>query len=808
MHRRFLPYHAMSFTPVPNGTGRQRRARIKSTGTLGRRDVEKNAQNSTAGKRSSRPMIVGGVAAIAVGSALLWASETGGGLPGALEWGVWGAGIAMICVGSIRNRKELKAAAASAGQASAAAGAPRAGASQAAEKDGTGSVEALVQRSDDVVASLRDLVSHGQTSADYGMLPALLARSGLMEWEGAPRFSANRLRRNRRWWMSCDVDELTEDGYDRLIALEGALNLAADLAEGACPDAPDDQGRIEALFRDLASLSPLPAPEGRTFPAGEKGGEWAARLALSEWLENLPAPFRVVSAFQLNLDEGLACVDVAVPSPSCLALVAPDDEARQAAEARRYAWRLALLVARGVFAASSRIQRVGVNCVSHGAHETLLSLLVGRGELDGLLAGADAPGAGPAPGETCRVDVAEDGRMRPVRALLARSDSRLNPACRWDAVELDASDAPRAVREACGAARVSDLGINENARRVSVWNRLVGTLGSTTSDAVARLMSARDATEDSTVREACSRTCQALVDGTADASDHQALALVFVLGGPLDQAQRQALDLAGEDAGPADLERALGLLDAALVPLAQTGSYADGPTRVFRYFNSAAERVRFNRTVADGRDVVLVPDAYYAAHSLAARVLTQLGRAEEAQVHADELARIAPITPDAALSRVRVLEAQERIFECVDVLVDALGYAATAREMSICLYRLAYMEWRLGRNRLAVACYERSMRLHGEIAGQAREELDELLDSEPGLGRLDPEECARELSAAGIPLGDADGARHAMEEAAAACVDARLMGISRAYLAVALEVDRDDALLGVYRSLASVSPEG
>lgn len=770
--------------------------------------MEKDARNNTAGGRSSRPMIVGGVAAIALGSALLWASETAGGLPDAVAWGVWGAGVAMIAVGSLRNRRELKAAAESAGQAASSPEGSGSPAPQVAAEPGMQTVEALVQRSDDVAATLRDLVSHGQSSADYGMLPALLARSGLMEWEGAPRFSANRLRRNRRWWMSCDVDELTEDGYDRLIALEGALNLAADLAEGACPDAPDDQGRIEALFRDLTTLSPLPAPEGRTFPAGEKGGEWAARLALSEWLENLPAPFRVVSAFQLNLDEGLACVDVAVPSPSCLALVAPDDKARQAAEARHYAWRLALLVARGAFAASPRIQRVGVNCVSHGARETLLSLLVGQGELDGLLAGAAAADAEPVPARNCHVDVAGDGRMLPVNALLARSDGRLNPACRWDAVELDASNASQAVREACGAVRVSDLGINENARRVAVWNQLVGTLGATTADAVARLMSARDATEDPTVREACSRTCQALVDGTADASDHQALALAFVLGGPLDQAQRQALDLAGEDAGPADLERALGLLDAALVPLAQAGAYADGPTRVFRYFNSAAERVRFNRTAADGRDVVLVPDAYYAAHSLAARVLTQLGRAEEAQVHADELVRIAPVTPDAALSRVRVLEAQERIFECVDVLVDALGYAATAREMSICLYRLAYMEWRLGRNRLAVACYERSMRLHGEIAGQAREELDELLDSEPGLSRLDPEECARELSAAGIPLGDADGARRAMEEAAAACVDARLMGISRAYLAVALEVDRDDALLGVYRSLASVSPEG
>lgn len=770
--------------------------------------MEKDARNNTAGGRSSRPMIMGGVAAIALGSALLWASETGGGFPTSVAWGVWSAGIAMICAGSLRNRKELKVAAESAEQTAPSPEGPRNPAPQASAETGMRSIEALVQRSDDVAATLRDLVSHGQSSADYGMLPALLVRSGLMEWEGAPRFSANRLRRNRRWWMSCDVDELTEDGYDRLIALEGALNLAADLAEGACPDAPDDQGRIEALFRDLASLSPLPAPEGRTFPAGEKDGEWATRLALSEWLENLPAPFRVVSAFQLNLDEGLACVDVAVPSPSCLALVAPDDEARQAAEARRYAWRLALTVARGAFAASPRIGRVGVNCVSHGARETLLSLFVGRGELDGLLAGAAAADAEPVPARNCRLDVAGDGRMLPVDALLARSDERLNPASRWDAVELDPTDASAAVREACGAVRVSDLGINENARRVAAWNRLAGTLGATTADAVARLMATRDASEDQTVREACSRTCQALVDGTVDASDHQALALVFALGSPLDQAQRQALDLAGEDAGPADLERALGLLDAVLVPLAQAGAYADDPTRVFRYFNSAAERVRFNRTAADGRDVVLVPDAYYAAHSLAARVLTQLGRAEEAQVHADELARVAPVTPDAALSRVRVLEAQERIFECVDVLVDALGYAATAREMSICIYRLAYMEWRLGRNRLAVACYERSMRLHGEIASQAKEELDELLDSEPGLGRLDPEECARELSAAGIPLGDADGARHAMEEAAAACVDARLMGISRAYLAVALEVDRDDALLGVYRSLASVSPEG
>ena len=218
--------------------------------------------------------------------------------------------------------------------------------------------------------------------------------------------------------------------------------------------------------------------------------------------------------------------------------------------------------------------------------------------------------------------------------------------------------------------------------------------------------------------------------------------------------------------------------------------------------------MRFNRTLADGRQVALVPDAYYTAHSLAARILTLLDRAGEAMVHVDELARIAPVTVDAVLARVRVLEAQERLFECVDALAAAIGFSVTAREASICFYRLAYMEWRLGRSALAVACYERAMQLHGEMAGQAREELEELLSSEDGLKALEVGEILPALEAAGLPTGDADAIKDEMTQAAAACVDAELFGISRAYLAVAMETDRDDALLGVYRSLAAPSPEG
>lgn len=726
----------------------------------------------------------------------------------AMRRAFWFGGIALVTTGILRMRQEHAArgseGAAARAQASAQASGTAATSPQA-------SLEALIQRSDDVASTLKDLVAHGQASADYGMLPALLVRSGLMGWEGAPKFTASRLRRNRRWWISCDVSDLTDESYERLIALEGALNVAADLAERPWPAGLVPEARVVEVFSRAADLDPLDVKTDEAFAsAGEKDGEWAARLALSEWLENMPAPFRVVSAFQLNLVEGLACIDVAVPAPSCFALVAPDDAGAQAAEARAYALRMALLAARGAFAASPRIGEVGVNCLRHGNNEPLLSMLVRRTELDGLLAYARNAATPELPlGDACRASVRGDGWLDVIEPLLTRSDVRVAPKSRWQPIELMEVGTSPAVRDACGAKRICDLGINEDALRISLWNATVGELGSTTTEAVGRLMALKEANAGSTdVAAACDRVSQALVEGTVDVADRQGLAKLFAAGDALCQAQGQAAALMDGEPTPDDLERALAVLDGVLVPLAQTGTYADTPTRVFRYFNSAAERVRFNKTVADGREVTLVPDAYYTCHSMTARVLTLLGRAEEGMVHIEEICRIAPVTTDAVLGRVRCLEAQERIFECADALCAAIGFAATTREMSICFYRLAYMEWRLGRNDLAIACYQRSIQLGGDVADQAAEELRDLLSSEEGLSRLPDSEVEGVLSAAGIPTGDAQGVRQAMGAAAAACVDAGLMGIARAYLGVALENDRDDAILGVYRSLAAPNPVG
>ena len=666
-------------------------------------------------------------------------------------------------------------------------------------------LEALVKRTQDVASMLKDLVCHGRGRTDLGILPDLLALSGLMEWETAPRFTASRLGRNRRWWANVDVDELSPASYDCLLALEASLNLTADIQEGSWPADLDDEDKLAMTFSRVAELS---AREGRKeftehlLSAGSPDGEWAFRVRLCDFLENLPAPFRIVYQAQADLEKGVACLELEVPRPACMAMLAPDRPEAQERAAASYAYRLALACARGAFAASDRLDRMVVNCLHRSEKNVVLSVDVNRAQLKAAIEAASVLG---------NTDLPDDGTCRalPEKPSLTPEDELLNPKDRWKPVELMDVAASDELSRATGARLISDLGINENARKLISWNEMIAELGSTTEEAVHHLVALRAQTPDTGVRTACDRVSAALVEGTVDVSDRNALAHIYAEGDPLSAAHKRAVSLLGEEPTPDDLQAALVELDSVLAPLSASGAYQDDGETVFRYFNTAAERVSFNlATLTDDRHVALVPDEYYAAHSLAARILTGLGRADEGLAHADELRRIAPRSADAVLVRASCLEAQERIFECEDGLTEAIGFCSGLRELAICFYRLAFMEWRLGRNELAVACYQRCLSLRQEISSQAAGELKDLLDAEADAHQMTPEEVTAALTAAGIPLGNVDAILDTLRDAAAAATDAGLFSLARGYIACLLDADKDDALLGVYRSLASPSPEG
>ena len=163
--------------------------------------------------------------------------------------------------------------------------------------------------------------------------------------------------------------------------------------------------------------------------------------------------------------------------------------------------------------------------------------------------------------------------------------------------------------------------------------------------------------------------------------------------------------------------------------------------------------------------------------------------------------RIAPVTPDAALCKVRCLEEQSRIFEAADLLKQAIGYSSTVRDMAICFYRLAYMEWKLGRSDLAVACYQRSIELHPDIAQNARSEMNDLIEANVGLRPFPADEVIPALEKGGLLAGRLDDMRTRTRDALVACTDAEVFGIARQLASAMIELNRDDALIDVRRSL-------
>ncbi|HJA29614.1 MAG TPA: tetratricopeptide repeat protein [Candidatus Olsenella pullicola] len=661
-------------------------------------------------------------------------------------------------------------------------------------------LEGMLLHSEDIVATLRDLVLHGQDQPGMADVRALLARSGLMEWSDAPNVRANRLRRNGRWWLSAPGTELDDSALERLIAVEAALNVGEDVSQG--------RGELDRRVRDALKIVDLRPKEAERSPlvgylleGAQPRGEWAYRMGLADATENLPAPLRVEFDFQANVRAGVACVDVCVPGPACFSF-ASDSAGARLALARDYALWLSLALANLALRPREGVTRVIVNGHARNWDDVLLSLDLTAETLRGLADAARSMDKSLPRDPALRMSLGDDGWLEAVEPFLRADDELVCPSSRFGEVELDATASPQPLVRACGARRICDLGIMEKAGRAGAWNAVVADLGETTQGAVAKFMELRSSSADLSVIEACDRVCRALVDGSADISNKRELAALFVDGGQLAAATRAAGATLNEEPAPERLEAMVTQLEGVLSPITETGLYLDDEDAVYRYFNSVAERVAYNLTVDDaGREVRLVPDEYYSAHSILARALTMLGRHGEALAHADELMRIAPVTPDAALCKVRCLEEQSRIFEAADLLKQAIGYSSTVRDMAICFYRLAYMEWKLGRNDLAVACYQRSIELHPEVAQNARSEMNDLIETNEGLRPFSADEVIPALEKGGLPSGRLDDMRARTRDAVVACADAEVFGIARQLASAMIELNRDDALIDVRRSL-------
>ena len=284
-------------------------------------------------------------------------------------------------------------------------------------------LDSLILRSSDVIASLADLVRHGDAEDN---LRKLVERSGMLGWQGAPRAEAKMLTRSGRWWLF-SKDELPDADYDRMVAVELLLNLADELhyraqAEGDSP--LEDQ--VSKILAGIDGLEPFSEPDEATrflSEGAEKGGEWATRLAIADFAESLPVPVRIDASLQVNVADGIAVIDAEVQRPAAFAAVSPD-EATRADIARDYAMRLCLALARGAFGASERIERVVVNGHEHGTRTPVISVDFTRTGLEHLRDEMAELPAGELPrGLGIRWFTSADGRLAPVDPIMAKWDA-------------------------------------------------------------------------------------------------------------------------------------------------------------------------------------------------------------------------------------------------------------------------------------------------------------------------------------------------------------------------------------------------
>lgn len=675
-------------------------------------------------------------------------------------------------------------------------------------------VARLVFRSTDLFATLRDLVRHASpASSDKHHLATMLEAAGVMGWQDAPACEGGRLSRNTHFWIRMPVEDLSDENYDTLIAAEAALNVNQELPRMAKRSYTDPvvEDACLTLMREMVDQridhGPLTGEGLRVCYHDETAtgtGDWLVRSVVCNAAECVRTPFRVVYDLRLNIKAGLMVLSLEAPRPGCFAIFTAD-KGEQVNYARSYALRLATLLAAHAFDASDRVTRVVVNCHEHDAEETILSVDVTSKLLATLLKVTKKPilDEGFPVDERIRAKIDGEAWLEPVEPFVALGSPEAVPEGAEIYPELDTRATSEAVVRNCGAKRVCDLGINEHAARIASWNKICDELGDKVETAVSTLVAARDAATDITVAEACNRTLQALINGEAELDNLGDLNRLFVDGSSLDSAVSRAVKLLDDENGHQDPEAALSLLESALSPIDDMGAYLDDDACVYRYFGSVQERINHNLVVDEGgREIRLVPDSYFNAHINASIALGMLGRNEEALAHAETCMRLAPTSTYAAMRKVRVLEAESRIYEAADLIIKTLHHAITPRDASVCHYRLAYMEWKLGREDLAAACYVRSMTWHNTpVASEAREELDDLIKSIPSLERPTEEQADALLAREGIPLGcvRSDGER--LLGAAVACMEDGALYPARPLMASIFEMNGDDVVMGVYRSL-------
>ena len=633
-----------------------------------------------------------------------------------------------------------------------------------------------------------------------------------------PALSVTRPRASRMVYLRCDDPQLPYLAKLRIIRLEAALN-AIRFASASLPATASmeeayrlNQGLARSIVAQAAPIDePLDLSEVGTWPEGE----WTVRYGISQAIETLQLPYRLVARYRTNVADGNVAIEVDMTPAEVfpasqlvddLGIVPTTGDMRQRAAAD-YALRLALLLAASAFRCSEQVRHVWVAAVMQTAthRSCYYSVDFDRWRFARL----DLQNLGDL-AETYRSFAPamryEDGWLRPIKQTFHLEEERFCPARRYLPVSLSSRRLTGHVAKSLGTDHVSGLSIEESDGRSVVATAIMMRLApEDTADATQKnvhtVMELAGDDPDPTVRTAAERVVRGLVDGTLG-TDAFAVGEEFVRGDVLTRANDRAKQLLMQQR-PDEAHKAVAPLVAAIDA---AGTYADTPTVAYRYYNSYVERALHNRRMADAGEhvtVMLVPDAYYEAHLLVSITHLMAGRHEEALSHALRLVELAPFDACARLHAVKCLEVLERDDEAIEQLDELLRFAHEPQGIGLAYYRMAFFQWKRGNVVAAQACYQCAMRFLPDAVPMMAMELSVLYMQNPNALETETTDQRIEdaLTAQGIPIAPTEQTSEAFYDCARASLDAEIFPVARTFARIMAMFSGDDVITGVLRSL-------
>lgn len=610
------------------------------------------------------------------------------------------------------------------------------------------------------------------------------------------------------------------DGTDSSASPADTTDTAIPTEPEALAGTPDDAGAalstgtptIEDCYRFNQALVSSIAAQVGTDPIPHASmsdvmGEWGVRQSISAGIETFRLPLRLVANFRVNLMGGdAAIVTKFVPAgaqPASvwseeLGRIVPASHQMREMEATSYALRCVLLLASHAFRCSRRLCHAFVAVVldTPTRHACLLTGDVAREalrELD-LARSFDAVAACRQLGLTFKL---QDGALTEVEQGFSLDDERFCPSTRYATVDLSSRLLPRFEANLLGATRVSDLAINENARRSEVARELFRELTPSTEKNVREILGLTSRDSDPSVVDAGRRTARALIDGSLSDDDAYGMEDEFVDGDELTRACQRASQLLERNR----THEAVVVLTDALAPIDALDTYTDTDTVVWREFTSYVARTLYNRLLAKpGVTARLVPDAYFGAQLLMATALMLDGKTEAALGFARRAQDLNPLDMSGTLRATRCLEILGRQDEAARELRHYLAFAFDPQGIGTCYYRLAFMEWHLGNLDVADACYQKAVVSRASCSGAAMLELQTMRAMTATKG-VDPKQVEEVLEEADVPLAPTEKVVGVLVEAAQAATDAEVFPVARSFATLLGALSGDDVMHGVANSL-------